>query len=142
MGNKESINDKIAMVQKEIEELADGLSAKNAEYKKSEKEFGEITKDFLDKRDVVKNKIKKDYIDIYEAVKRNKGFPAIASVMKSGACTGCYRMLPPQQFNELISESVFMQCPVCSRILYMDPAISEPAPPTGKVSKKLNKNKI
>ena len=142
MENKESIIGKIALIQKETEELAGGLSVKNAEYKKNEKELGAVKKDFLDKRETAKNKIKKDYIDVYEAVKRNKGFPAIAPVMKSGACTGCYRMLPPQQFNELISENVFMQCPVCSRILYIDTTLPEPTAPAGKVSKKLNKNKI
>ena len=142
MENKESIIGKIALIKKETEELADGLSVKNTEYKKNEKELGAVKKDFVDKRETAKKKIKKDYIDVYEAVKRNKGFPAIAPVMKSGACTGCYRMLPPQQFNELISENVFMQCPVCSRILYIDTTLPEPAAPAGKVSKKLNKNKI
>ncbi len=140
--NKDSINSKIAIIEKEIEQFSVGLSAKNEEYKESEKGLVKIKKDILDKREVVKNKIKKDYIDVYEAVKRNKGFPAIASVMKSGACTGCYRMLPPQQFNELISESVFMQCPVCSRILYIDTTITEPVPSDGKISKKHSKNKI
>ena len=142
MENKESISGKIVLVQKEIEELTGGLSVKNTEYKENEKELGAVKKDFLDRRETVKNKIKKDYIDIYEAVKKNKGFPAITSVMKSGACTGCYRMLPPQQFNELISENVFMQCPVCSRILYIDKTLPEPAAPAGKVSKKISKNKI
>ncbi len=142
MEDKETINGKITLIQKEIQELAYELSVKNAEYKKNEREFEAVKKDFLDKREFTKNKIKKDYIDIYEAVKKNKGFPAIATVMQSGACTGCYRMLPPQQFNELISENVFMQCPVCSRILYIDTTLSASASSAGKVSEKLNKNKI
>ncbi len=76
--------------------------------------------DFLNKRETIKSKVKKNYLDIYETIKIRKGFPAITSVLQSGACTGCYRMLPPQQFNELISENVFMQCPICSRILYIE----------------------
>ncbi|MHB1660853.1 MAG: zinc ribbon domain-containing protein [bacterium] len=145
MENKESIEAEIASIQKDIDKLTDGLSLKNGEYEKNEKEFGVIKKEFFGKREVAKVKIKKDYLDIYEAIKRNKGFPAIASVMKSGACTGCYRMLPPQQFNELISGNIFMQCPVCSRILYIDMDLSEPTPPAEKVSNKAqktsNKNK-
>ncbi|MHB8233012.1 MAG: zinc ribbon domain-containing protein [bacterium] len=143
MENKESIEGEIARIKKDIDELKEGLSLKNSEYEKNEKEYGAIKKEFFGRREAAKSKIKKDYLDIYEAIKRNKGFPAIASVMKSGACTGCYRMLPPQQFNELISENVFMQCPVCSRILYIDTAVSEPdQPSTAKVSKKPAKAKV
>jgi hypothetical protein len=136
--NRDSINGKISSVQKEIKELEDALSAKNDEYKAKELEFGTVKKDFLDNREITKNKIKKDYLDIYESIKTKRGFPAIAPVMQSGACTGCYRMLPPQQFNELISENVFMQCPICSRILYIEAVVPEPAQqvPAAKAPKK------
>ena len=140
MEKKESINNEISRIQKDIEGIENGLSDKNSEYKKNEQEFDAIKKDFINKREDAKKKIKKDYLDIYETLKRNKGFPAIAPVMKSGACTGCYRMLPPQQFNELISGNIFMQCPICSRILYIDATAThiEPDPDN---SKKNNKKK-
>lgn len=142
MENKESVAGKIVLVQKVIEELASAMSLKNLEYKTKEEECNSIKKDFLAKREAAKNKIKKDYLYVYEAIKIRKGFPAITPVMQSGACTGCYRMLPPQQFNELISESVFMQCPVCSRIIYIDTTLPESSPAEGKISKKSNKTKI
>lgn len=132
MENKESVEAEIARIKKDMDELAEGLSLKNHEYLKNEEDYGIIKKEFHGKRQDAKNKVKKDYLDIYETLKRNKGFPAIAPVMKSGACSGCYRMLPPQQFNELISGNIFMQCPVCSRILYIEAASSEPVPSAGK----------
>lgn len=145
MENKESIDAEIAHIQKDIEKLAEGISIKNNEYEKNEEELGAIKKEFFEKRESVKGKIKKNYLFIYETIKRNKGFPAIASVTKSGACTGCYRMLPPQQFNELISGNIFMQCPICSRILYINTELLEPVASAEKVSNKAqktsNKNK-
>ncbi|HEC24898.1 MAG TPA: hypothetical protein ENI54_02635 [bacterium] len=123
MEDKESLVGKITAMQKEIAEIENDLSDKNIEYKGKEEECYAIKKGFVDKRESVKSKIKKNYLNIYETVRKNKGFPAIASVMESGACTGCYRMLPPQQFNELISGNVFMQCPICSRILYIEASL-------------------
>ena len=141
-----ALNDKINLIQKESEYLQVSLSSKEAELKNKEKEFELSKEDFLKRRDTAKSKIKKSYLDIYETIKIRKGFPAIAPVLQSGACTGCYRMLPPQQFNELISENVFMQCPICSRILYIESVQQETAaeasPNSPKTSKKANKAKV
>ena len=138
MESKDSVNGEIAAVRKDAGDIAAALADKNAGHKKNKTEFDGARKDFISKREDAASRIKKDYLDIYEAVKRNKGFPAISPVMKSGACTGCYRMLPPQQFNELISGNVFMQCPVCSRILYIDvdaAAAEKQGPPNRKKNK-------
>ncbi len=147
MENKESLKGKIALIQKDIEGRQGVLSLKNTEFKDMEKEFEISKNDYLKRRETTKNKIKKNYLDVYEIIKIRKGLPAVTPVLQSGACTGCYRMLPPQQFNELISENVFMQCPICSRILYIDAVLPEsdhaesvPAA-AGKNSKKSN-NKV
>ncbi len=140
-----ALNDKINLIKKESEDMQVSLSSKDAELKNKEKEFELSKEDFLKRRDAAKNKIKKSYLDVYETIKIRKGFPAIAPVLQSGACTGCYRMLPPQQFNELISENVFMQCPICSRILYIESVpqetVAESAPHSPKTSKKTGKAK-
>ena len=144
--NQTALNDKMNLIKKEAEDLQVSLSSKDAELKNIEKEFELSKEDFLNRRDVAKSKIKKSYLDIYETIKIRKGFPAIAPVLQSGACTGCYRMLPPQQFNELISENVFMQCPICSRIIYIESVpqetVAEAAPHSPKTSKKVNKAKV
>ena len=144
--NQTVLNDKINLIQKESEDLQVSLSSKDAEFKNIEKEFELSKEDFLNRRDAAKSKIKKSYLDIYETIKIRKGFPAIAPVLQSGACTGCYRMLPPQQFNELISENVFMQCPICSRILYIEnvtrETVAEVSPSSQKTSKKTSKTRV
>lgn len=128
MESRYSITQKITDLSKLIEEASSSLEGKGDDYKKNEIELDKTRKNFESKREDTAKKIKKDYLDIYEVVKKNKGFPAISPVMKSGACTGCYRMLPPQQFNELISGDIFMQCPVCYRILYIQPESPETQP--------------
>ena len=146
MENKESLDGKINLIVKDVKELNVVLSSKDGELKNKEKEFESSKEDFLDKRETAKDKIKKSYLDIYENIKIRKGFPAISPVLQSGACTGCYRMLPPQQFNELISENVFMQCPICSRIIYIEAVssetVAESAPNSPKTSKKAHKTKV
>ncbi|MGC8553942.1 MAG: zinc ribbon domain-containing protein [Candidatus Acidulodesulfobacterium sp.] len=140
-----ALNDKINLIQKESDDLKISLSSKDAELKNKEKEFELSKEDFLSRRETAKSKIKKNYLDIYETIKIRKGFPAIAPVLQSGACTGCYRMLPPQQFNELISENVFMQCPICSRILYIENVSQETAAEVSssqKTSKKAGKTRV
>ncbi|MCL4542134.1 MAG: C4-type zinc ribbon domain-containing protein [Deltaproteobacteria bacterium] len=118
--NKDELNNEILHAQKAVNELTGSLAEKSEIYKKSKQELDKVKKDSNDKKALLVGKVKKEYYAVYEAVKRNKKLPAVASVAQSGACTGCYRMLPPQQFNELLSETLFMQCPVCSRILYVE----------------------
>lgn len=44
-------------------------------------------------------------------------------VARSGACTGCNMMIPPQIYNELQDGKKFIQCPNCKRILYYEEPI-------------------
>ena len=144
--NQTALSDKMNLIKKDTEDLQVSLSSKDAELKNIEKEFELSKEGFFNRRDEVKSKIKKSYLDTYETIKIRKGFPVIAPVLQSGACTGCYRMLPPQQFNELISENVFMQCPICSRILYIESVpqetAAEAAPHSPKTSKKTGKTRV
>ncbi len=118
--NKDELNNKISQVQKEVVQLTNSLSEKRDIYKRNKQKFDAAKKDFNSKKDLLVSRVKREYYTVYETIKRNKKLPAITSVTQSGACTGCYRMLPPQQFNELLSETLFMQCPICSRILYVE----------------------
>ncbi len=136
--DKDALNDEMSQLQNEINELSDNLAKKNNEYKEQELELNSVKKDFDDKKIALVDKIKKEYYAVYETIKKSNKLPAIIPVTQSGACTGCYRMLPPQQFNELLSEALFMQCPICSRILYVEKdkdALVETVPDQTFVSK-------
>lgn len=136
--DKDELNGEASQLQNEINELSDSFSKKNDEYKEKELELNLVKKDYDGKKTALVNKIKKEYYTVYETIKKSNKLPAIIPVTQSGACTGCYRMLPPQQFNELLSEALFMQCPICSRILYVEKnedSCSESAPVQTPVSK-------
>lgn len=54
----------------------------------------------------------------YEGIMRSKGDIALVQVADGGACSGCYKSLPPQTVIEVKRESRFIECDGCGRILY------------------------
>ncbi len=48
--------------------------------------------------------------------------PVLVKV-KKGVCNGCYMNLPPQFFNELLSDRDIKTCPNCARLIYLDEEI-------------------
>jgi predicted nucleic acid-binding Zn-ribbon protein len=53
----------------------------------------------------------------YEGIMRSKGDCALVQVA-DGACSGCYKSLPPQTVIEVKRSSRFVECDGCGRILY------------------------
>ena len=44
------------------------------------------------------------------------------SIAQKGSCRKCYRALPKQMYNQILSGTTSIQCPGCSRILVYQPA--------------------
>jgi hypothetical protein len=61
----------------------------------------------------------------YEMIRKRRG-TAIAYTTE-GTCSECHMLLPPMQFQKLMREEAFDQCPSCHRILYF-----RAAPPAGE----------
>jgi hypothetical protein len=53
----------------------------------------------------------------YEGILRSKGDCALAQVV-DGACSGCYKSLPPQTVIEVKRATRFTECDGCGRLLY------------------------
>lgn len=53
----------------------------------------------------------------YEGIMRSKGDCALVEVAE-GACSGCYKSLPPQTVIEVKRSTHFIQCDGCGRFLY------------------------
>jgi predicted nucleic acid-binding Zn-ribbon protein len=53
----------------------------------------------------------------YEGILRSKGDSAVAYI-EDGACSGCYKSLPPQTLIEVKRAQKFIECDGCGRILY------------------------
>lgn len=124
LGAKETLDGQISGVMETTRELAGKLEEMEKQYRDNEEGYKKTKDDFVSKRQSMSSRVKPEYFKVYESIKKTKKFPIITSVADSGACTGCYRVLPPQQYNELLSGKVFMQCPVCSRIIYIEKNLS------------------
>lgn len=118
MDKQEGIKSLIKEVEEDIKKLSLLIAGKQKNIDEDAVKNSKVIKDLQDKRSGIVKNIKDEYLNVYETIKKNKKFPAIIPVTNAGACTGCFRILPPQQFNELLGGNTFMQCPVCSRILY------------------------
>lgn len=72
----------------------------------------------LDRRKEAAEGIERRMLNMYERVRRGKQL-AVVRVMR-GACSGCWRSLPPQRINELRMNARVMPCEGCGRILVWD----------------------
>ena len=43
-------------------------------------------------------------------------------MVSGGVCNGCFMMVPPQLYNQVLSQGGVHQCPNCGRIIYVDQA--------------------
>ncbi len=118
MNQQDEFSVQIKTAKEDIEKLSASLAEKKKRFEKEIIKNNKLKDDMIAKRTELIKNIKDEYFNIYESIKKSKKLPAIISVNKSGTCTGCFRILPPQQLNELLSEKVFMQCPICNRIIY------------------------
>ena len=118
MTAQEEIKSAIKTIEEDIQRLSDIVSNKKTEVESDKIKYFDTKKNLLDKRKEIEKILKAEFLNIYEAIKNNNKFPVVIPVHDNHACTGCFRILPPQQFNELLSGEIFMQCPICSRILY------------------------
>lgn len=135
----EEIKSAIKITEEDIKRLSDIISNKKAEVELDKIKYCDIKKDLSDKRKKLEKILKVEFLNIYEAIKNNNKFPAVIPVNNNRACTGCFRILPPQQFNELLSGEIFMQCPICSRILYYKQEMPETN--SGEITHNTEKNK-
>ena len=115
----------------EIDQLAADVEKAGAEMAEAERGIDESVSELQARRDELNDAlaIRKDErlriamrIDAsalrrYEGIFRSKGDCALAPVV-DGACSGCYKSLPPQTVIEVKRATRFIECDGCGRILY------------------------
>lgn len=62
----------------------------------------------------------------YDVV-RKKRMPALAALVPPGVCKGCGMNVRAQLYNTLVASKGFDTCPSCSRIVYAQEVLEEPA---------------
>jgi predicted nucleic acid-binding Zn-ribbon protein len=76
-------------------------------------------------RDKLAALVKPDVLKRYSTIRMRRGL-AVVSV-KSGTCQGCNMNIPPQLYIVLQRGSSIETCPSCSRIIYWEEIMKEPA---------------
>ncbi|MDB4981687.1 MAG: hypothetical protein JWM82_2439 [Myxococcales bacterium] len=80
-------------------------------------------------RDQLAKAVKPDVLKRYGAIRMRRGL-AVVSV-KDGTCQGCNMNIPPQLFIVLQRGVSIETCPSCSRIIYWDDIMKDPAAEAG-----------
>jgi predicted nucleic acid-binding Zn-ribbon protein len=96
------------------------------EYEKEEKKVSQIMEKFQkevhslsDRRRTLSEKINKDLLTRYEALRANLRNQVVVPVIDA-ICQGCHLGIPPQQYNNLIKGDSLESCPNCNRIIYWE----------------------
>lgn len=109
---------------KEIKETIESLDAQlKAEEEASSSRLDEIEKE-VKKLDKTRNSsfsaLDDRFKSLYDRVHVRYPDSVIAKVDK-GSCRSCFRSLPKQTYNQILSGSMLLQCPDCNRILVHQP---------------------
>jgi len=83
------------------------------------KEIEDEKKDLQKKRKVAARLIEPDLLAKYQRVfdrYRGKGLVRVTG----GVCNGCFMMIPPQLYNQVLAHGGIHNCPNCGRIIYVD----------------------
>jgi predicted nucleic acid-binding Zn-ribbon protein len=78
-------------------------------------------------RDKLAALVKPEVLKRYGAIRMRRGL-AVVSV-KNGTCQGCNMNIPPQLYNILQRGVSIETCPSCSRIIYWEEIMKDPAAP-------------
>ena len=125
------IEDEILKLLENIEQLTEETTRIAAETAEVERGIDERVKELSgrledlsgdlavrkDERLRVAMRVEESLLRRYEGILRSKGDCALAE-LTDGACSGCYKSLPPQTVIEVKRSSKFIECDGCGRILY------------------------
>jgi hypothetical protein len=77
----------------------------------------------MDKREKVKNKVKKPDYNTYMRIRKALNGKAVVTLTRA-ACSGCHNVVPPQRQIEIRSNKKLYSCESCGRIL-VSPDVAE-----------------
>lgn len=115
----ERIEGEVLLLEERLESAEQEHNQTNPDYSKSIEKTDSDIADYLKNREAILSGLEDKLRTLYTRVATRYPGDAIAYAVK-GACRTCFRSLPAQVFNLIISGSVSNQCPGCSRILIHD----------------------
>jgi predicted nucleic acid-binding Zn-ribbon protein len=119
---KKLLADRAADVQALKESIAKDGEAARARMSEIQGQIGELKVE----RDKLAAQVKPEVLKRYAAIRMRRGLAVVA--VKNGTCQGCNMNIPPQLYNVLQRGVTIEICPSCSRIIYWEDIMKEPAP--------------
>jgi uncharacterized protein len=120
---KKLLADRAADVQALRDSIAKDAEVAKARMAEIEAKITELRVD----RDKLAKTVKPDVLKRYGAIRMRRGLAVVA--VKDGTCQGCNMNIPPQLYNVLQRGVSIETCPSCSRIIYWDDIMKDPADP-------------
>ncbi|MGH7885437.1 MAG: zinc ribbon domain-containing protein [Thermodesulfobacteriota bacterium] len=118
MEESEILNDNIIKNEEDFSIINKDYSQKISEFQKLIEELEVSHKPVKEEKNKITAAVDPDILPVYErAAKRNGDALALA---RDEFCTSCHINLPPQLYNELLTETKIILCPSCRRILYTE----------------------
>ncbi|MGI9558312.1 MAG: zinc ribbon domain-containing protein [Thermodesulfobacteriota bacterium] len=109
----------------ETENLDNSLKEKNEEYKPKIEELEKTIKDLETKhaprreeKDSIAGGLSSEVLPVYSKISMKT--PNFLALARNEMCTNCNMNIPPQMFNEVLTQTKLIQCPSCNRILYCE----------------------
>lgn len=107
------------------QDLDNSFKRKQDEYNPKIEEYEKIIEELKTKhaprqkeKDSISRQLTPELLFIYKKIsKRTPKFLALAS---EEMCKNCNMNIPPQMFNEVLTQAKIVQCPSCNRILYCE----------------------
>jgi len=116
---KDLLEESLLEIQQQLDEGMRSLKTKKTEVEKRLKEIQNEKEDLQKTRDVEASLIEPELLAKYQKVfqrYRGKGLVRVTG----GVCNGCFMMIPPQLYNQVLAHGGIHTCPNCGRIIYVD----------------------
>jgi predicted nucleic acid-binding Zn-ribbon protein len=99
-----------------MEELAEEIAEKEAEYQNVRKATNEEEGALLVRKNAILAQITSADLALYQRVRKARGGRAV-TMIKRNSCTGCFHAIPHQKIVELRKQESVITCENCGRIL-------------------------
>jgi len=109
---KEKLNQ---IIEKEKQTIQDKIRKKEEELENISQQLEKLKKE----REKLKERMKQPFISKYEMIKKKRG--TAVAIIDSDTCTGCFLIIPPKVYSELVKGEKLLTCPHCGRFLIYQP---------------------
>ncbi|WP_457639837.1 zinc ribbon domain-containing protein [Persephonella sp.] len=103
------------VIDREKEEIDRQIKEKEQYLKNLQEKLGQLKQ----KREEFIKGVKPPLLSKYELIRKKRG--TAVAVVDSDTCTGCYLIIPPKIYSELVSGEKLLTCPHCGRFLFYRP---------------------